>query len=317
MGDAARDQDRADVRLVLAGDVEAFEGIVRRWQRPLVNLAYRYCRHPGQAEELAQDVFLRVFRSLHQWRGDAAFSTWLFAVAANVCRTHVRRARGVEVPFQDFRDAVDRPDHTEEAATAEVEHAVRRTVNTLPRKYRDAVVLFYFMEQDVAQAARWPRRAGRHAEGPAAPGPRAPQEPPVGYPWEGSHMTLRNLDQALASEQAIEPSARFPDRVMAAVRREAFRRDAAAIWESLWPILAGASAFVPVAVALNSMAIAVPGSWRDDPMARPGSRGHARGCLGLHLPGSGLTARRRPRRRAVPRAPRPGPPRREASALRA
>ena len=53
------DPDRDDVARVLAGDTRAFEGIVRRWQGPLVNLAWRYCRDRGRAEEMAQEAFLR------------------------------------------------------------------------------------------------------------------------------------------------------------------------------------------------------------------------------------------------------------------
>jgi sigma-70-like protein len=65
--------DQADVERVLAGDVDAFESIVHRWNRPLINLAYRFCRDRGRAEELAQEAFLRAYRALHQWRKDAAF----------------------------------------------------------------------------------------------------------------------------------------------------------------------------------------------------------------------------------------------------
>lgn len=74
--DAPGDLDRADVRRVLAGDVDAFEGIVQRWQRPLVNLAYRFCRHEGRAEEMAQEAFLRAFRFLHQWREEKSSLTF-------------------------------------------------------------------------------------------------------------------------------------------------------------------------------------------------------------------------------------------------
>jgi RNA polymerase sigma-70 factor, ECF subfamily len=73
--------DREDVDRVLAGDVSAFTGIVTRWQRPLVNLAYRFCRDRGRAEDLAQEAFLRAYRRLGQWRREAAFSTWLFALS--------------------------------------------------------------------------------------------------------------------------------------------------------------------------------------------------------------------------------------------
>jgi|SRR6516164_4988900 hypothetical protein len=84
-------EDEADVEKELAGEVSAFENIVRRWQGPLVNLAHRFCRDRSRAEEMAQDAFLRAYRALRQWRKDAVFSTWLFAVATNLYRSELRR----------------------------------------------------------------------------------------------------------------------------------------------------------------------------------------------------------------------------------
>jgi hypothetical protein len=74
---------QADVERVLSGDVLAFERIVHRWQKPLLNLAYRFCRDRSRAEEMAQEAFLRAYRALGLWRKDAMFSTWLFALAAS------------------------------------------------------------------------------------------------------------------------------------------------------------------------------------------------------------------------------------------
>jgi RNA polymerase sigma-70 factor (ECF subfamily) len=147
------ESERAAVRRVLAGDIEAFAEIVDRWQGPLVKLAYRFCRHRGQAEEMAQDAFLRAFRALDQWRGDAAFSTWLFALSINTYRSHLRRARLVEVPL-DTVHPVASPGAEDQMVTRDVEEVVRRTVAALPGKYRDAMIVFYFMEQDLAEAAR-------------------------------------------------------------------------------------------------------------------------------------------------------------------
>src|SRR5262245_30715691 len=84
-------EDQEDVEKVLDGDISAFEGIVRRWQGPLVNLAYRFCHDRGRAEEIAQEAFLRAYRGLDKWRKEASFSTWLFAVAANLYRSELRR----------------------------------------------------------------------------------------------------------------------------------------------------------------------------------------------------------------------------------
>jgi RNA polymerase sigma-70 factor (ECF subfamily) len=147
------DPDRAAVRLVLAGDVDAFEGIVRRWQRPLVAMAWRYCRDHGQAEDLAQEAFVRAFRGLRYWRGESAFSTWLFAIAANVCRSHLKRARPATVPLDETRAEAPAGGDDAESHRATL---VRRSVERLPTKYREAVEMYYFLKQDLAEAARCP-----------------------------------------------------------------------------------------------------------------------------------------------------------------
>ncbi len=95
------EEDLADVNRVLAGEVQAFEGIVRRWQGPLVNMAWRYCRDRGRAEEMAQEAFLRAWRGLAGWRRESSFSTWLFALAANVFRSELQRFPAVNVPLEE------------------------------------------------------------------------------------------------------------------------------------------------------------------------------------------------------------------------
>ena len=99
--------DQADVGKVLAGDTAAFEGIVRRWQGPLVNLAYRFCGDRGRAEEMAQEAFLRAYRKLNTWRKDASFSTWLFALAANLYRTELRRIPARTIPLDTVGEPRD------------------------------------------------------------------------------------------------------------------------------------------------------------------------------------------------------------------
>jgi RNA polymerase sigma-70 factor (ECF subfamily) len=146
--------DQSDVEKVLAGDIPAFEGIVRRWQGPLVNLAYRFCHDRGRAEEMAQEAFLRAYRALGQWRKDSVFSTWLFALATNLYRSELRRIPARTVPIEDVPEPRDpRPsDGGLEEHDSDV--VVRRAVGALPPKYREALVLFYFHEMDVTTAAR-------------------------------------------------------------------------------------------------------------------------------------------------------------------
>ena len=96
--------DQSDVEKVLAGEAAAFEGIVRRWQGPLVNLAYRFTRDRARAEELAQEAFLRAYRSLRGWRREAAFSTWLFTLATNLYRSELRRVPAIMVPLDQIAE---------------------------------------------------------------------------------------------------------------------------------------------------------------------------------------------------------------------
>ncbi len=146
--------DEAAIARVLAGDPAAFEDIVRRWQAPLVNLAWRFCRDRNRAEEMAQEAFLRAWRNLAQFRGESAFSTWLFSLATNVYRTELRR---LPVPPLSLDEVAEPPDPLLLGAALEDtsrDEALRRAVLALPPKYRDAILLFYFHEQDVTAAAR-------------------------------------------------------------------------------------------------------------------------------------------------------------------
>jgi RNA polymerase sigma-70 factor (ECF subfamily) len=147
-------EDQADAERVLAGDVSAFEGIVRRWQAPLVNLAYRFCRDRARAEDMAQEAFMRVFRGLKSWRQDAAFSTWLFAVATNLYRSELRRIPARTMSIEDVAGLRDSRPTDGGMAEEERSQAIRSAVLALPAKYREPMILFYFHEMDIAAAAR-------------------------------------------------------------------------------------------------------------------------------------------------------------------
>lgn len=147
--------DEAAIARVLAGDPSAFESIVRRWQTPLVNLAWRFCRDRTRAEEMAQEAFLRAWRNLAQFRGESAFSTWLFSIAANVYRTEIRRLPAAPLSLDDVAEPPDpRLAVAEALEETSRDESVRCAVLALPAKYRNAILLFYFHEQDVPAAAR-------------------------------------------------------------------------------------------------------------------------------------------------------------------
>ena len=146
--------DRADVDRVLAGDVGAFEAIVRRWQGPLINMAWRYCRDRSRAEELAQEAFVRAWRGLAQWRRESSFSTWLFALAANVYRNELKKFPVEHVAIEEVAEPAGPSTQHEALQEKDRREVLRRAVLALPVRYREPVVLFYFHEMDVNAAAQ-------------------------------------------------------------------------------------------------------------------------------------------------------------------
>ena len=133
--------DLMEVERVLAGDTTAFEGIVRRWQGPLVNMAWRYCRDRARAEEMAQEALVRAWRGLAGWRHASSFSTWLFALAANVYRSELNRFPTVDVPLEEIAEPASPANQYEEMAEHRRSEAVRRAVLALPLRYREPVIL--------------------------------------------------------------------------------------------------------------------------------------------------------------------------------
>lgn len=79
------------VRQAQSGDASAFDGLVRRFSSPMYNLACRMVGNQADADDLAQEIFVKLYRSLRQFRWESRFSTWLYALAANMCRSGLRR----------------------------------------------------------------------------------------------------------------------------------------------------------------------------------------------------------------------------------
>ena len=148
------EEDAAAVERVLGGDPAAFTGIVQRWQGRLVNLAWRFCRDRTLAEDMAQEAFVRAFRALKTFRGEAAFSTWLTAIAMNSYRSSLRAQgpRPAEVDLSRWAAAAADPS----AALEDRQRAaiLRSSVLALPARYREPLIVYYFQEMDLAETAR-------------------------------------------------------------------------------------------------------------------------------------------------------------------
>ena len=85
------DPDAALMLRVKQGDMGAFEDLVEKYKQPVINLVYRNLQDAAEAEDLAQNVFVQVFKSAHRYRVSAKFSTWLYTIARNLCLNEIRR----------------------------------------------------------------------------------------------------------------------------------------------------------------------------------------------------------------------------------
>jgi RNA polymerase sigma-70 factor (ECF subfamily) len=143
-----KDADRAELRsddraLVLAcqrGERDAFDRLVERYQRDVYRLCYRYVNNHEDANDLAQEAFLKAYRAIPKFRGESAFSTWLYRIAVNTC-LNFRSARRRETQELSESLADGAPAASERLEQEERSERVRRAVTRLPEKQRATLIL--------------------------------------------------------------------------------------------------------------------------------------------------------------------------------
>jgi RNA polymerase sigma-70 factor, ECF subfamily len=156
----------ADIMLrVKTGDQSAFEYLVQKYRRPIVSFMYRMARNAAAAEDLAQEVFLRVYRSRESYEATAKFTTWLYRIATNLAVNHARDTRherpevqvSLDEPDEDTGTSLEVPDSSLNAEQAIVRRermmAIRQKVEALPEQQRLAVIMHKYQQMDYKQIA--------------------------------------------------------------------------------------------------------------------------------------------------------------------
>jgi len=147
-GEAAEPPDSALVARVVAGDLPAYDILMRRYERLVFKVAYGFTGNREPALDVVQAVFLKALRSLSRFDGRAAFKTWLVRITLNEGQDWKRRFRRRDAPLDTLDTVAERPAREEspEAATlrAEDRERLRRGLDTLNQRHRLAVVMRYF-----------------------------------------------------------------------------------------------------------------------------------------------------------------------------
>jgi RNA polymerase sigma-70 factor (ECF subfamily) len=147
------------------GDDAAFNYLVQRYRRAMIGFMYRMVHNAAIAEELSQEVFLRVYRSRANYSADAKFSTWLYRIATNLAVNHARDNKNERPEVKASLDetdeetglsidlADDRPNIEQEMLRRERLRAIRKHVEALPERQRIAVTMHKYQEMDYRQIA--------------------------------------------------------------------------------------------------------------------------------------------------------------------
>lgn len=147
-----REIDLQLVERVREGDKQAYGLLVEKYRRKLIRLLSRMVRDPDEIEDIAQEAFIKAYRALPQFRGDAAFYTWLYRIAVNTAKNYLAaKGRGMQTLSEQALDDEDEPDErlvVQDNSTPESEllskqmaYAVNEAVEALPEELRQAITL--------------------------------------------------------------------------------------------------------------------------------------------------------------------------------
>jgi RNA polymerase sigma-70 factor (ECF subfamily) len=134
------DDDAALVRRCLRGDDAAIRALVERFQDTVFGLCLKFLRHRQDAEDVAQEVFVRIIRGLKGWDSTRPLRPWILAIAANRCRTHASRRSGRAEPIDFLAETLPAPESDD---TAELRRELATALAGLRPEYRAAFVLYH------------------------------------------------------------------------------------------------------------------------------------------------------------------------------
>lgn len=146
------ENERNLVERAKSGNIEAFEQLIIGCQKKVFNIAYRMIGNYDDANELAQEVFLKAFRSIKKFKGDSLFSTWIYKVTANVCLDEIRKRKkkvvislDQEIEFNDGGVKRQIPDNAPtpdiEAETNELKNVINESIGQLNEDYKSMIIL--------------------------------------------------------------------------------------------------------------------------------------------------------------------------------
>ncbi len=148
-----------DIEVMLrfqGGDEKAFEFLVTKHQRKVLNLIYRYLGNSAQADDAAQEVFMKLYRARHKYTPKAKFSTWLYRITVNHCLNEIRARKSQPAsvaPIDDLTEEGETMAPDDRIRQGELRQAVKDAIDSLPENQRMAVILARYEEMSYEEIA--------------------------------------------------------------------------------------------------------------------------------------------------------------------
>lgn len=165
----SEDLDQDLVRRVQQGDKSAFDLLVIKYQHKIVHLVNRYVKDPSEAQDVAQDTFIKAYKALGEFRGESAFYTWLYRIAINTAKNYLlsrtRRHSDYEVDMQDAEQVENAPQLKDietpenQLMNDQIIEVIKSAIDKLPEEMRIAIMLREFegmSYEEIAEAMDCP-----------------------------------------------------------------------------------------------------------------------------------------------------------------
>jgi len=152
-----RDPDVQSLERTAAGDQTGFEELVRKYEHPILNTIYRYIGDYSEAEDIAQEVFLKVWRNAGKFEGKSKFSTWLYRIVVNECLNHKTKNKVRPISVGETVERMKTPESLRiesEYERRERAEIVRKAINELPEMQRIALILANYDGHSYKEIAR-------------------------------------------------------------------------------------------------------------------------------------------------------------------
>lgn len=158
----SRDEDAKLIDQFRRGSIQAFELLMRRYWHDIKVYAYRHAKNDEDAEDIAQEVFAKVYRALPAWKPQASFKTWLYTIARNMCTDHYRgRSRRPTQSLEALQDdSFEEPPVTDFGSDperlledAEIKQLITEALNELSDQQREVFILYHYQHLQIKEIA--------------------------------------------------------------------------------------------------------------------------------------------------------------------